>query len=162
MRSMRTLLASMVFLAACGGSSHSPATTTTQPAGGEGSGSAAAAVLPDVPFDKLEPMQKAEFMKQKVMPAMEPIFKNHDATKYAQFGCQTCHGEGVEKHEFKMPNPKLPVLDFKDMSKYKPEDLKWMGDEVKPTMAKILGVPEHTKDNPNGFGCLECHTAAGM
>lgn len=155
---MRTILASLVLLAACGGST--PTTTTTPATGGEGAGSAAVVVLPDVPFDKLDPAQKAEFMKQKVLPAMEPIFKNHDAKKYGEFGCQTCHGAGVEKGELKMPNPKLPVLDFKDMSKFKPEDLKWMGEEVKPTMAKILGVPEHTKENANGFGCLECHTAA--
>ncbi len=97
-------------------------------------------------------------MKTKVVPAMAPIFKNHDATKYAEFGCKTCHGEGAEKGEFEMPNPGLPVLDFKDMSKHKKEDLEWMSNEVKPTMAKLLQEPEYSEQNPTGFGCPECHT----
>jgi hypothetical protein len=57
-----------------------------------------------------------------------------------------------------MPNPKLPKLNFNDLSKFKKEDLEWMGKEVLPTMGKILGQPLYSKDNPKGFGCLECHT----
>lgn len=153
---MRTiLLASLLVAAACGGSSTPPAS----PSGADPSaGSAAAVVLPDVPFDQLSPEQKGEFMKQKVMPAMTPIFQNHDAEEFKEFGCKTCHGPGAEKGEFEMPNPELPVLDFNNMSEHKPEDLKWMGDEVKPAMAKLLGEAEMTKENPEGFGCLGCHT----
>ena len=148
---MRTLLACTLLLAAACGSKSSP---PVAPEPG------ATMVLPDVPFDKLDHDQQIEFMKTKVMPAMEPIFKAHDATKYAQFGCQTCHGPGAEKGEFEMPTPTLPVLDFKDMSKYKKEDLEWMGKDVKPTMAKLLGETEYTAENPTGFGCGHCHTVA--
>ncbi len=115
-------------------------------------------VLPDVPFDKLDHDQQIEFMKVKVVPTMAPIFKSHDATKYADFGCKTCHGAGAEKGEFEMPNEGLPVLDFKDMSKFKKEDLEWMGNEVKPTMAKLLGEAEYTPETPDGFGCGGCHS----
>lgn len=153
---MRSLLAlSFVFAAACG--SKSSTQTTTPTGGGDGSGSATAA-LPDVPFEKLDHDQQIEFMKTKVVPAMEPIFKTHDATKYGEFGCKTCHGPGAEKGEFDMPNAGLPVLDFKDMSKFKKEDLEWMGKEVKPAMAKLLGLPEYTPENPTGFGCGGCHS----
>ncbi|MGE0399195.1 MAG: hypothetical protein AB7T06_20965 [Kofleriaceae bacterium] len=154
---MRTLLAlSLVFAAACG--SKSPPTTTPTGGGDEGAGSATA-TLPDVPFEKLDHDQQIEFMKTKVVPTMQPIFQNHDATKYAEFGCKTCHGPGAEKGEFEMPNAGLPVLDFKDMSKHKKEDLEWMGNEVKPTMAKLLQEPEYSPENPTGFGCVHCHTA---
>lgn len=153
---MKLLLASIVFLAACG-SKAVPSTTTPT---GETGGTAAVATLPDVPFEQLEHDQRIEFMKQKVMPAMEPIFKNHDATKYADFTCKTCHGEQAAQGHFDMPNPDLPKLDFKDMSKFKKEDLEWMGKEVKPTMAKLLSLPEYTPENPKGFGCTGCHTAA--
>ena len=40
--------------------------------------------LPDLPFDKLEHDQRIEFMKQKVMPVMKPIFQNHDAKDFAE------------------------------------------------------------------------------
>jgi len=155
---MRTFFAlSLVLAAACG--SKSPTTTTPTGPEGEGSGSGSAtATLPDVPFEKLDHDQQIEFMKTKMVPAMQPIFQNHDAKKYAEFGCKTCHGEGAEKGEFDMPNAGLPVLDFKDMSKYKKEDLEWMGKEVKPTVAKLLQLPEYTPETPTGFGCGNCHT----
>ncbi len=151
---MKSVLASILVLAACGSKA---APTTTTPTGGEGS---AVATLPDVPFEQLDHDQRIEFMKQKVMPAMQPIFQNHDATKYADFTCKTCHGEQAAQGHFDMPNPDLPKLDFNDMSQWKKEDLEWMGKEVKPAMAKLLSLPEFTPENPKGFGCLECHTQA--
>ena len=147
-------LALFVLLAACGSKSPSPTTTPDKGAAEP----TATAVLPDVPFDSLDHEQKIAFMKQKVMPAMEPLFKGHDATKYAEFGCKTCHGEGAEAGHFDMPNAKLPVLDFDDMSTFKKEDIEWMGKEIKPAMAALLKLPEMTKENPKGFGCLGCHT----
>lgn len=138
-------------LAACGST---PASSTTPK---EGGGEATVA-LPDVPFDKLENDQKIAFMKQKVVPTMKPIFQNHDAKRYAEFGCKTCHGEQAKEGHFDMPNPNLPKLNFADMSKFKKEDLDWMHDQVWPTMGKLLQMPLFSKDNPKGFGCLACHT----
>jgi hypothetical protein len=97
-------------------------------------------------------------MKQKVVPALKPLFQNHDAKKYAEFGCKTCHGKEVDAGKYDMPNAELPKLDFNDMSKFKKEDIEWMSKDIKPTMAKLLQQPEMTKENPKGFGCLECHT----
>jgi len=117
--------------------------------------------LPDVPFADLDLEQRAEFMKQKIVPAMMPLFRKHAPAKYPEIGCPTCHGEGAAHGDFDMPNEKLPVLDFADMSKFKPEDIEWMKSTIKPTMARLLREPEHTADNPGGFGCLDCHTAKG-
>lgn len=155
-RGMKLLAAcaSLVLAAACGGSK-TPATATT---GGGGTGSAMA-VLPDVPFEKLDHDQQIQFMKEVVVPTMTPLFQQHDAKKFAEFGCKTCHGEGAEKGEFDMPNPKLPKLNFKDMSKFKKEDLEWMGKVIKPEMAKLLKEPEYSDATPDGFGCVHCHTA---
>jgi hypothetical protein len=121
----------------------------------------APAPLPDVPFDQLDHDQRAQFMKEKVVPTMAPIFQAYDAKKYAEFGCKTCHGEGAAKGEFHMPNDKLPKLDFNDMSPWKQEALVWMNTKVKPTMAQLLKQPEMSKEHPDGFGCLECHTKPG-
>ena len=153
---MRTLpvLLLLACLAACGGKSTSTAgTTPTQPEATE--------TLPDVPFDQLNMKQKAAFMKQKVMPTMKPIFVDHNATKFANFTCETCHGKGAEQGKFDMPNAALPKLDFKDMSKFDKGDVEWMEKEVKPEMAKLVQMPEYTEQNPKGFGCLACHTMAG-
>jgi len=148
-RGMKTfvLLASLL-AASCGGKS-SP--------GGD-TGSAATKPLPDVPFDSLDHEQRIQFMKEVVLPTMEPLFKAHDATKFAEFGCKTCHGPSAEQGKFDMPNEGLPKLFGPGMAKFKKEDLEWMGKEIKPTMAKLLKQPEYSESNPKGFGCLECHT----
>jgi hypothetical protein len=101
-------------------------------------------------------------MKQKVVPAMKPLFVNRDPKDFArnEFGCQTCHGEQAKGGHFDMPNPKLPKLN--DLSKFKKEDLEWMEKEIAPTMAKILNQPLASKDNPTGFGYLTCHTVDGQ
>jgi hypothetical protein len=111
-------------------------------------------VLPDVPFDQLDRDQRAEFMKQRVIPTMAPLFASR-----TQLTCETCHGKPVAGH-YAMPNPALPKLG-NDLSKFKPEDVKWMALEVKPTIAKLLGRPEFSPTNPTGFGCSVCHTLEG-
>ena len=40
----------------------------------------------------------------------------------------------------------------------KPEVVKFMGTQVKPTMAALLGKTEWNRATPNGFGCYGCHT----
>jgi hypothetical protein len=153
-------VASLLFLVACGSKSPAPSTTPA-PETGAGSAQTAPPPLPDKPFADLDHDQRAQFMKEKVVPAMEPIFKNHDAKMFAEFGCTTCHGEHAKQGHFDMPNPELPKLVFSDkaaMAKFKKEDLEWMAKEVKPTMAKLLTLPEFTPDNPKGFGCQNCHT----
>ncbi len=156
---MKTFVLLASFLtAACGGKSSS---TTTPVGGGSGpdmAGSAAAKPLPDVPFDSLDHEQRIQFMKEVVLPTMEPLFKGHDATKYAEFGCKTCHGPSAEQGKFDMPNEGLPKLFGPGMAKFKKEDLEWMGKEIKPTMARLLKQTEYSESNPKGFGCLECHT----
>jgi len=152
---MRLFLASFVFAAAACGSK-APAPSAPKP--DEGS---AAMVLPDVPFETLQHEQQVAFMKQKVMPVMKPLFQNHNPKAFAEFGCVTCHGAGAKEGHFDMPNPKLPKLNFGDMSKFKKEDVEWMGKEIMPTMGKILNLPLYSKDNPTGFGCLACHTQEG-
>ena len=109
-------------------------------------------------FDEMNHDQRIEFMKTTVVPAMAPLFQKHDAEKFKDFGCKTCHGAAAADGQFTMPNEELPVLDFADMSKWKPADLEWMNKEIKPTMAKLLGEAEYSDTNPKGFGCLECHT----
>ena len=145
----------VAFVAACGGKSSTTTTTTPPPP------APVAKALPDVPFDQLDQDQRAQFMKEKVVPAMKPVFQSHDPKAYADFGCKTCHGKEAAKGHYDMPNPDLPKIGKStDWSKFKKEDIDWMKNDVKPTMAKILQQPEWSPENPKGFGCLECHPAA--
>jgi hypothetical protein len=115
-------------------------------------------VLPDVPFDELDHEQRIQFMKQVVMPNIGPLFHEHNPKKFENFGCRTCHGDGADRGEYHMPNDKLPKLNFGNMSKYEPRDIEFMKTQVQPTMARLLKQPERTEQNPDGFGCLACHT----
>lgn len=124
--------------------------------GPDEAGSATVA-LPDVPFEQLDHDQKIQFMKQVVVPTMAPMFQRHDAEKFAAFGCKTCHSEAADRGHFHMPNDKLPKLNFADLRKFEQHDIDFMTNEIKPMMAKLLQEPEHTAEEPQGFGCLHCH-----
>jgi hypothetical protein len=110
-------------------------------------------------FDTLSHDEKMDFMKKTVVPKMKPLFQKFDAKEFANFGCKTCHGKDPQKAKFKMPSPDVPALDFAALKagKQKPEMAKWMGEVVKPEMAKLLKEEEYTDANPKGFGCLACH-----
>jgi hypothetical protein len=150
-------LAFVLVLAACGSKAAAPSSDTTPAKGAE-----APPALPDVPFAQLDHGQRIEFMKQKVMPTMKPIFQKHDAKRYADFGCATCHGEQANQGHFDMPNAGLPKIGrTKEFyARFKPEDLQWMGQDVMPTMAGLVGLPPSFTDPApkDGFGCGNCHT----
>ncbi len=133
-------------------------------AAGSGSGSSAdgggSAADGKWEFDKLTHDEKIDFMKKKVVPTMKPLFQKFDAKEFANFGCKTCHGKDPQKAKYKMPSPDIDKLDFKalEAGKQEPETAKWMAEVVKPEMAKLLQMPEYSDKNPDGFGCLHCHT----
>jgi hypothetical protein len=151
---MKLCVAVVLLAAACGPKSPS----STMPTGDEDS---AGVALPDVPFEQLDHDQRAEFMRQKVVPVMKPLFQNHDPKHFAEFGCQTCHGAQANDGHFDMPNPELPKLNLRDLGKFENDDIEWMSKEIAPTMGQILNEPLSSADNPQGFGCPACHTMEG-
>jgi hypothetical protein len=172
------LLASLVAAAACGGSAPPPAAA---PAGAPTDTSAAAAsaapasssgaaapasssaggsdnvTVPATWSKDLPKPQQGAFMKANVVPPLSAAFKAHDATKYGDFGCKTCHG-----HPFADPHDFLPHLTFSGGAitqfKDKPEMSKWMHEVVEPTMAKAMGQQPYDMKTNTGFGCKGCHT----
>ena len=149
---------------ATGSGSGSAASGSATVATGSGSGSAGSGSAEEntgaFDFDKLSQEDKMKFMRTKMVPAMKVTFQAFDAKKYANFGCKTCHGKDPQKTKYKMPNPELPPLDFKllEQGKQKPNVAEWMSKTVKPQVAQILERPQMSKEHPDGFGCLECHT----
>lgn len=148
-----TVLASALF--ACGGSqpaANSPAEPGAEPAAEAPGGGA------DLTWsDSMSTKEKGMFMKKKVMPAMSKVFKDHDASDYADFSCKTCHGPQMKPK----PNEFLPVLHFKDgkmaEADSKPEVVKWMHDSVEPAMAELFGKKPYDPATKEGFGCNGCH-----
>jgi hypothetical protein len=141
------LLISLVLAAACGGKSAPQAPAHTDPT-----------PLAAGAWEGMDDKARADFMKHTVMPVMSAKFKAFDAEEFGDMKCATCHGPGVAEGKFEMPSGALHELDFANPD---PDDAKiheFMEQEVKPTMAKLLGKTEWSPDNQAGFGCLGCHT----
>jgi len=118
-------------------------------------------------WDTADAKAKKAHMKKFVLPQMKKLFAAVDK-KYAKMNCDTCHGKKAAENKFKMPSAELPVLPaptdragFMAVAQKKPEVVKFMGTQVKPTMAALIGKAEWTETNPKGFGCYGCHTHEG-
>jgi len=116
---------------------------------------------PAVAWEDMDKDARKAFMKKTVLPRMKAEFAAFDAKKYAKFTCKTCHGPSAGT-TYKMPNPKIEQLPadeaaFMAMMKKHPKMAEFMGKTVKPVMASLLGLPEMTRENAQGFGCGACH-----
>jgi hypothetical protein len=120
---------------------------------------AAAAPLPATWKEVHGKDQKAEFMKQKIVPVMGPLFQAYDAKAYGDFDCATCHGP-----DYKNPKRYLAELTFKDGKFEECADeaalCQFMGEKVVPEMAQAMGMPAYNPETHTGFGCGNCHTVA--
>ena len=132
-------------------------------------GSAEAPVVgpPQVAWKAMKKNQKAKYMEKVVVPHMEPLFQAFDGKKFATFNCETCHGGGAEDGTYELPNPDIFALPttpegFGKLMADKGEWMKFMGGQVKPEMAKLLGLEEFEPKapKPDTFSCGACHTSA--
>lgn len=184
-RPMRSLLvvslfAGMSAFVACGGGSTTSAPASSPTMSAEPSASAAPMASasasasaedkvvgpPDVKWADMDKKQKGMYMAKVVMPKMRDLFTAFDSKEFATVTCATCHGKDAKDRDFKMPNPGLFVLPgdaagFGKLMKDKPNWVKFMGEKVKPEMAKLLGKEELDMKNPkpDAFGCGNCHTS---
>jgi hypothetical protein len=117
-----------------------------------------------IDWEKADAKAKKAHMKKYVLPQMKKLFAAVDK-KYAKMTCETCHGKKAADNKFKMPSAELPKLPqptdragFMALQQKKPDVVKFMGMQVKPTMAALLGKQEWTEKTPDGFGCYGCHT----
>jgi hypothetical protein len=105
--------------------------------------------------------QRQEWMGITVLPKMKATFQAHDATGFASFKCQNCHGNDMAAKKFKMPNdgiyPLNPADPIKGAKEYDEKMTKFMIEQVVPQMAEMLDEKVISKDNPSGFGCMRCH-----
>jgi hypothetical protein len=126
---------------------------------------AAAAPAAKIDWATMKFDARKKYMKATVLPEMKKVFAAFDPKGFANVTCATCHGKDAAEKKFKMPNPDLPKLPgptdragFMAMAEKKPEVVKFMGTQVKPKMASLLGLAEWTPASPTGFACYNCHT----
>ncbi len=159
---MRTSLIACILLVAtaCGGSSPTAQTPKEAPAQEE-----PVVGPPTVAWKDMTKEQRGKFMFAVVTPKMKELFVGFDPKTFKDFGCKTCHGDGAVDKTFKMPNPGIAELPttpegFAELAKDKPEYMEFMGKQVKPQMAALLGIEELDPAAPKegAFGCYACHT----
>jgi len=104
--------------------------------------------------------EKLAYMKDAVLPAEAPLFREYDSKRFAEIKCRTCHGAGADDGTYRMPNPALPQVvpgEIYAMEKTDPKVFRFMQDVLVPRTAALLGMPEWSHKTMSGFGCFRCH-----
>jgi hypothetical protein len=117
----------------------------------------------ETPWKKMSREQRMDWMAVAVFPKMRRLFHEQDREKYEDFACQTCHGNEMERVDFKMPNDLFALEKADTISKAKEYDEKttdFMLGAVVPEMAKLLDMDAYTLEHQSGFGCMGCHPGA--
>lgn len=110
-------------------------------------------VWADMNFD-----ERKMHMGTVVWPQMKEKFQAYDAEQFADFKCQTCHGDDMTEVKFEMPNSltPLPVENtFQAAMDMDAEMAKFMGEVVVPEMAKQLDMEAGPGEGQ--IGCFSCH-----
>lgn len=153
-------------LAGCGGASPEPATTTTDTSI-PGPADETDITGPPKPWLEMTFDERKRYMGEQVMPVMAPMFENYDMGEFSGFSCDTCHGEDMQERAFAMPNPGLPALhatgtpEQQQMVEEHPEMVRFMFNDVLPTMQTLLGAEPFDEETGLGFSCFACHPRAG-
>lgn len=114
----------------------------------------------DKPWTELEHEERLSHMGDVVMPKLQAIFEGHDAERFSDFSCATCHGNGATDGSFAMPNPNLPTLDasnmYKKHRKESPAMTKLMWKQVEPALADSIAQTYGLSDDAQ-VKCSSCH-----
>jgi hypothetical protein len=92
-------------------------------------------------------------MTFRVLPNMARLFQRHDGKPAPDLTCRSCHGPDAEQAAYAMPHG-LPPLDPQRARDRRDERVRFMTDEVTPTMADLLGIDRAD------FTCFACHPRA--
>lgn len=107
--------------------------------------------------------EKFDYMSEEVVSRMEDAFVGHDAKRFADFSCGTCHGAGADDGTYKMPNaaimaiPRSGTPEQKELVKNHRPMLQFMFNQVYKPMREMLDLPEYDPKTNQGFGCFSCH-----
>jgi hypothetical protein len=169
MRSSLALGIASVLVVGCGDPAEPPTPSPTVGAEAEAPPDKPSAIdtlgitPPEQPWAEMDFDEREFYMIGKVLPIAEEVFRGFDAHAFAEFGCESCHGEDGEARDFAMPPPDLPTVpapgtdEFAQMEKDQPRMVRFMRRKVTPTTATILGFDEFDPETGEGFGCNGCH-----
>lgn len=113
---------------------------------------------PATPWSEMGHEDREMDMIGRFHPIFMEMFRAHDAEEHADFGCETCHGADMRERNFEMPNPSLPSIGapgtprFAVLQESYPDMMRFMSEEVTPSMQTMLGMGET-------FTCNGCHPA---
>ncbi|HEY4183614.1 MAG TPA: hypothetical protein VGP07_01035 [Polyangia bacterium] len=115
-----------------------------------------------IDWETMSRAERKDYMKTVVLPKAQAMFTAFDPKQFKHVTCGTCHGEDYARGTYKMPSADLPMLPassrgFKELRERSPEIVTFMSTQVKPTMAALLGKPEFSPTNAQGFACFNCH-----
>ena len=156
-----------ITLMACGGGA---AETGAGAGAGQGTGGGETATevpSPPAPWAEMSADDRRHWMADEVLPRMAPLFEAHDAGRFGDFGCESCHGDDMVARNFEMPNPGILALhptgsdEQHQMVRDHPQMVRFMFNRVVPTMQQLLGAPDFDEATGEGFSCYHCHLRAG-
>jgi cytochrome c553 len=129
--------------------------------GGQGGRSPKAASVgaPAVPWSGKRLDERRAFMATHVEPRMRSAFQKFNASAYAGFGCETCHGADMEAVDYRMPNALYPLPRENTLAEakdYDEETTHFMMTEVVPQFAMLLSKKPGVE---GGVTCFTCHPA---
>lgn len=111
---------------------------------------------PAMPWSEMSREDREMDMISRFHPIFREVFTNHDAEEFADFDCETCHGDDMQDRSFEMPNPHLPPVAAAGTPEYEherdehPAMMTFMEEEVTPHMQTMLGMGAT-------FTCNGCH-----
>lgn len=149
--------ATWVVMSGCGGGATTTSEEATETSGEPTTGEEVAAT--EVSWAEMDHDQRAAFMRDTVMPEMQTMFQEHDAERFAQFNCATCHGQDAIDVSFEMPNGIAPLDPTHVPAMFESEQpmAVFMTRSVWPRMAEMLGQPPYDPETHEGFSCFNCH-----
>lgn len=113
---------------------------------------------PEQPWSEMSHEDKEMDMVARFHPIFREIFIEHDAEEYAEFGCESCHGDDMRERDFAMPSAHLPTVampgtpEYAQMAAEHPNGTRFMEEVVTPAMQTMLGMGAT-------FTCNGCHPA---
>ena len=151
----------VLLMVACGGDIVvEQSETETQSSGQE----TAAAPEPATPqtWADMNHDQRMTYMRETVMPEMKTLFVAFDSERFADFGCQTCHGEDARAVGFGMPNGLAPLdpAHIPEIFQSERPMAVFMTQKAWPKMAELLDEPLFDAASGDGFSCMNCHATA--
>ena len=116
---------------------------------------------PERPWSEMSHEDREMDMVGRFLPIMGEVFQEHDATRYQNFACESCHGSDMRERNFAMPSPRLPAVPMAGTPEYQtlataaPEAVRFMEEHVTPPMQTMLGMGAT-------FTCNGCHPLPGQ